>query len=225
MTDEPAQNLPAVVPPPALPAETGGLTQQQLATLAREVVMDMNDLGDILKRYSISADQYKLIEKNPFYKRTFEIFLQEWSSALSTEQRIKVKAAVTLEDSLHKIGARMVKDDELLPAVVEAGKLFKSLAQIGEHGNGGPSGEKFVINIDLGGNAKLTFEKNSAPDKPIIDAVAIQPLTEGEIKDRAVQSFGVTANPFTGIPQQPEGVRDASKVQNLPQGDGNKKTV
>lgn len=167
MTDEPSANVPAVIEPLAPAVETR--TQVKLAKLAREVAMNIRDLPVVLKDYGLTADDYNThIYPNPFYRRTLDNYIQEWNSAVSTQQRIKVEAAATLEDSLHHLGARMNKNDENLPAVVEAAKLFAKLAGVdGQAATGGGSAEKFSITINLGADTQLHYERDITPTPPI----------------------------------------------------------
>lgn len=160
MTD----HLPALVDDkdltvPSLP----GLDQHQMAKLAREVAMDIQDLDVVLKDYNLTPAQFESLQKNIFFKRVLDTAIIEWNSALSTNQRIKIEAAAILEDSLHRIGARMIKEDENLPAVVEAAKVFAKLAEIGESNRAGAAGEKFTININLGADQQIRIEKDVTP--------------------------------------------------------------
>lgn len=148
------------LPAPSMPKELG---EVQLSKLAHEVAMDIRDLDIVLVDYNINADQYKVLLTTPYYKRALEVALQEWNGALSTHQRIKIKSAALLEQNLIGLATRMGQNAEALPAVVEAGKLLKSLAGIQDNDKPMGTGEKFSITINLGADEKLTFEKDVTP--------------------------------------------------------------
>jgi hypothetical protein len=94
----------------------------------------------------------------------------EWNSALSTHDRIRIEAAAIMEDAMPGLSARMKSRDEALPAAIEAGKLFAKLAGLGEVNKAAAgSGEKFVIQIDLGADTKLRYEKDVSPILPVIE--------------------------------------------------------
>jgi len=135
----------------------------ELAHLAREIAMDIKELPVILKTFNITQLQYDGLLTNPFYKAALDAAIIEWNSALSTTARIKIEAAATLEAALPSLGAKMQKKDESLDAQVKAGQLFAKLAGIGESGQGPTSGERFVININLGADTKIRYEKDVAP--------------------------------------------------------------
>ena len=165
---EPIPAPPAVFLP-MVPDGTA-LTPMGLAALAREVAMDIKELPEILKFYKLTDATYADICKIPFYARALEVALIEWNSALSTPDRIKIEAAATLEDALHGLGARMKNKDEAFPAAIEAGKLFAKIAGLGEPGRAeGAPGEKFTININLGADTKLHYEKDVTPILPVIE--------------------------------------------------------
>lgn len=139
------------------------LTPQQMASLAREVAMDIRELSAILGDYRITETQYDTLKENSFFKKALEASVIEWNSALSTHQRIKLQAAASLEQALPILGARMMKSDEDLNKAVETGKLLTKIAGIGEDRKDGVPGEKFTITINLGADQQLTIEKDKAP--------------------------------------------------------------
>lgn len=157
--------------PVNLPMPTGtDITPHLLAALAREVAMDIKELPDILKHYKLSQEDYEKIAKIPFYAKALESAVIEWNSALSTPTRIRLEAAAIIEDAMPKLAARMKHQDEAFPAAIEAGKLFTKLAGLdAADKTGNTTGEKFTININLGEDAKLRYEKDVTPAIPIIE--------------------------------------------------------
>lgn len=150
-----AVNLPAKVGPPG----------QLLIDLAMEVATDMRETADILKSFSLTQKDYAAISKNPYFQRVLATAKREWESVNSTEDRLKLKARLALELGMITLGSRMADDKEPLNAAVEAGKLFAKLAGVGEERPTGAPGEKFTININLGADSKLSYEKNVTPKK------------------------------------------------------------
>jgi hypothetical protein len=59
----------------------------------------------------------------------------------------------------------MQNKGEGLPGVVEAAKLFAKVAGAGEQKSGGGApGERFTINIDLGGDQRITVASSPPPE-------------------------------------------------------------
>lgn len=144
------------------------LTPPELAGLARLIAMELRDRSDILKDFKLTETQYEFLEAhNPFFKAALHAACTEWHAPLNTPERIKVEAAAILEDSLIGLGARMQNKGEGLPGVVEVAKLFAKVAGVGERevGSSAP-GERFTINIDLGGDQKITVASSPAPSPP-----------------------------------------------------------
>jgi hypothetical protein len=177
--EEPAPTEPS---PPVTAAVTPGLTPEgvqaakalvqlppltvpELAKLAREIAMDIKERHVILKEFGLSQTQFDFLSSsNDFFKQALNACCIEWHAPLSTQERIKTEAAAILEDSLPGLGARMQSKSEGLPGVIEAAKLFAKVAGVGERETGGGAvGERFVINIDLGGGQKITAETSPAP--------------------------------------------------------------
>jgi hypothetical protein len=156
-------NIPVVI-------EGLSITPIRLAMLANEIAMDMKELADILKLYKLSESDYLKISKIPFFTNALETATIEWQSPLGTHARIRIESAAILEEALPGLSARMKSKDEAFPAAIEAGKLFAKIAGLGEPDKAGASsGEKFTINIDLGQDKKLTYEKDVSPIIPVIE--------------------------------------------------------
>ena len=158
LTPEGKQAAKALIAMPAIPP-------QDLAKLAREIAMDIRQRSDVLNDYKLTETQYEFLEaNNDFFRAALHAACKEWQAPLNTQERIKVEAAAILEDSLIGLGARMQNKGEGLPGVVEVAKLFAKVAGVGERelGSGTP-GERFTINIDLGGDQKITVATSPAP--------------------------------------------------------------
>jgi hypothetical protein len=142
-----------------------------MAKLAREIAMDIKERHVVLTEYKLTQVQYDfLAEHNEFYKNALDAACLDWHAPLSTAERIKVEAAAILEDSLPGLGARMQNKSEGLPGVIEAAKLFAKVAGVGEREAGGSAaGERFTINIDLGGDQKISVSTAApAPAAPAV---------------------------------------------------------
>jgi hypothetical protein len=145
------------------------MTHGALASLAREVAMDIKTHDSILLMYKLSNAQYEYLkEHNDFFKAALHSCAIEWHSALTTPERIKIEAAAALEDAMPRLSARMVNIAEGLPGVTEVAKLFAKIAGVGEREQGqGAPGERFTISINLGGDEKLIVSsKDVTPPRP-----------------------------------------------------------
>ena len=148
------------------------ISPSDLAKLAREIAMNIKERPVVFREYGLTQTQYEYLEKyNEFYVAALRAACIEWQGPLSTEERIKIEAAAILEDSLLGLGLRMQNKSEGLPGVIEAAKLFAKIAGVGERAAGAaPSGERFTINIDLGGDAKISVSTQTIAPTP--DAAA-----------------------------------------------------
>lgn len=146
---------------PDVPAVTDSeLSSFDLARLAREMVMRIRDPDQILLSFGLNKGKYKDLCNSKTYKQIHDAIEQDWESATNTETRIKIQAAAFLEQAIPTMSGRIMNEKEPLREVVEGGKLFAKLAGLTEpHEKSGGGSEKFVINIDLGADKKLHFEK------------------------------------------------------------------
>ena len=143
-----------------------------LSQLAREIAMNLKERHVVLKEYNLTKPQYEYLEaNNEFYQNALAAACKDWHAPLSIQERLKVEAATILEDGLPGLGARMQSKSEGLPGVIEAAKLFAKIAGVGEREAGASApGERFTINIDLGGGQNITVQSSpvqEATSEPI----------------------------------------------------------
>lgn len=122
----------------------------KVAALVRELAVNMYDEDVTLKKYVLTKEQFNLLNENKFFKQALEVATAEWNSPQSTNKRLALEAAITLETVMPSIGARLQKPDEPLPGIIEGAKLLAKMASIGEDKTGGVPTEKFSIVINMG---------------------------------------------------------------------------
>lgn len=197
----------ATVTPPA-----PDLDETKMAALAREMAWNIRAPADNLKTFGITQEQFDhFVLTNAFYKRAFEVFVLEWESAKSTNQRLAVKSAAALEDRMPEIAARMGDKKEALSGVIEAAKLFAKLAGAGEQKQDVAPGEKFTININLG-NTKLRYEESIGGQAPVIDIEAARPVSP-------VRSIPQGKNDIPALPAVTQGKSEDPPLFQVPEGD------
>lgn len=147
-----------------------------LAKLAQELAMNIREPAETLAIYKISEAEWAVIQSNDFFKRAFDQYVIEWNSAKSTNDRLKIEAAVGLEAAMPSLSARMQSNNEDLGKAVEVAKLFSKISGVdAEPKGGGNPADKFSITINLGEDVKLKFEKDVEPTEPkVIEAVPIK---------------------------------------------------
>jgi hypothetical protein len=156
------------------------LDQFKLAALAREIVMNVKTVHEVLKDYQITWDEYKEeVEPNPFFKKVFEQQIIEWNSVSSTKDRIKAQAQAGLEKALQPLGVRLMDPNESLNAQVETGKLFAKLGQLDTPKEGPTASERFTITINLGADEKVVIDQPKTPVQSP-ESIALKALTANE---------------------------------------------
>lgn len=144
--------------------EEPGISDAKLSYIARELAMDIIDLPNILKVANVTHQEFERISKLPRFQRLLESETQAWAGALNTHERVRIKAAYSVEDWLLSAHQDMTNDREPLAARAQVAKLVSSLAGMGlaQANVEGSPGERVTVNINLGTN-KLTFEKEITP--------------------------------------------------------------
>ena len=190
----------------ALPSTLDSVT---MAKLARDIAMDIKERHVILREHGLTNEQYDFLEaNNPFFKNALQACIIEWHSPLSTAERVRLASAAILEDSLPGLGARMQNKVEGLPGVVETAKLFQKLSGIGERDAGAANaGERFTINIDLGGDQKIvvTTAQEAVLDTGRDQTLQILANSEGQSGRLAIQEEPEVSNEECALPPLSKG--------------------
>jgi len=137
------------------------------AQLIWELVSDISAPSDVLARHGLDKAGLQRKLRNPMFRSAFNETKRLWNADLNVNERIRIKAALMLEDSLPDI-YKIIKDDSQpsaakLEAVEKLGKLSQTMAPKKE----GQMGERHTITINVG-------------DKPITIEHMTQPAIEGE---------------------------------------------
>ena len=135
-----------------------------LLKLAREIAMDLHDLPDILKRHGLSEEDWTRLSTDQNFLKLLEGEVVAWQAAANTHDRTKLKAAALVEEWLPEANRRIHDPGEALSAKTELAKLLARIADMGlgnANVNGG--GERFVVNINLGGDKQLKFTHEVTP--------------------------------------------------------------
>jgi len=132
-----------------------------LKELASEIACDSFDMGAILKAHSLTLEQFKRIEHTPRFQMYLKEAVANWNSTANTQERVKSKTAVSVEDMLPTLHSTVLDKTQPLAPRVELFKALMRAAGIGEKATAGASdaGEKFSVTINLGGEKSLKIER------------------------------------------------------------------
>lgn len=135
--------------PTELPAEE--VFAVDLAMLAREIAMDLFDVGQILELHRLTDDEWRRIQETPKFQQMLAEMLAEWNSAASTRDRVRLKAATGLESVL-EVYIRNIGDETIpLTQRTEAGKFLARLGELdGQHAGMSGGGGQLLIQLNIG---------------------------------------------------------------------------
>lgn len=138
-----------------------------LRNLAQDIVRNIQDPLQLLSKYGITQPQYDEVAKTRVYREMLSQSALEWGAAGNTAERIKLKSAALIEDSLPELGAFLVDKKETLSSRVS---LLQTLAKLGSLG-GGPvqsqgDGHIFRMTINLGDNKTPVIIDQKVADLP-----------------------------------------------------------
>jgi hypothetical protein len=210
LAPEPAKTTAAPVPvtaPVTFPRDFG---IPQMSALAAELSRELYSVDDTLRAHHITRAQYDVLLKNEQFQKMLEQASKEWNAPTNVKERVALQAALLVERTLPTVGARLENQREDLPAVVEGLKLAAKLGGIGEGAQQAGPQERFVINIDLGGD-KLTFDTTRPVQVPAQEGPRLLEAMEPSVKDRgtvALQEDAEGPGKSPPVQSKPEGTRE-----------------
>ena len=197
---EPVTPPAAPVPLPAVPAPPTRISRrfsiEEARALARAIAETLGPIDGVLADRNISKEFYEELLRNPFYTEALARASEEWHSIKSTPQRVALKAAALIEDSMLVVGARLSSKVEPLEKVAQMTKVYADLAGMGKQQANNAPQERVTISIDFGADTKLLVEKT-------IEASPIPENSEGASYLHTIQS-------------QPEGSASPGSIRFLP---------
>ncbi len=137
-----------------------------LITFAREIAIDHWDIEDVLDRYQLRYDDFRLLFEFPRFTRLLANEEESWSSAKNTHERVRLKSAALIESYLEAAAKSLMSDHETLVAKTGLAKLVGSFAGLGEEAlraQKGVGGSGFSITINLG-DRTLSVSTGTAPE-------------------------------------------------------------
>jgi len=143
-----------------------------LATLAREIAMDVLEIPQLLQLHQLTNEEWLRIQENPKFIDMVATLSAEWQAASNTRERVKMKAATGLESQLSVYIRDLGRDDIPLAQRVEAGRFLARLGELdGDKSVLGSGGSGVTINISTSAEMPpLTIEATSSPSPRLVGA-------------------------------------------------------
>lgn len=158
---------PMVLPIPPLPVgpNTGieGLNDHD-ARLIWDLVSKMRPATDVLTTYGLTPADLRAKAGNELWASAYREAEKLWTSDMNIQQRIRLKAAFLLEDSLAHVFSIVSAQGISLTNKLEAVEKLIKISTVANVPKEGPSGEKHNITINIGGGVapiKVVAETNS----------------------------------------------------------------
>lgn len=125
--------------------------EQRLRTLASGLVRGLEDAAVVLGRLGFTSHDYMELSETRSFQQMLRQAQDEWEGASNTHKRIKLKAAVNIEEALPHFYKAMTDDKEPLSSKVKAFEVVSKVAGLGNpEPVGAGAGQFFKLEINLG---------------------------------------------------------------------------
>jgi replicative superfamily II helicase len=119
------------------------------ARLIWDLVSNMRPAAEILKNYGLSPGDLAVKAQNELFTSAYREAQRLWKSDMNIQQRIRLKAAFLLEDSLPRL-FQIVTSDNPVNAKLNAIEQLQKIAIVQNENKKGDSMEKHNIIINIG---------------------------------------------------------------------------
>lgn len=150
-----------------------GYDDLTILKLAREIAMDIRPLEDILASAGVDDADWEAIRANPGFTKVLRRSVEEWNSAVNTQERVRLKTLAIVEEALPEFYARAHDSKEALQHKVKLLEVFGKFAGIGGVlGSGESVADRLTVTINLGADQQLRIEKDVTPQGNLIEGEA-----------------------------------------------------
>ena len=141
--------------------------EARLRELANAIAKDVEDNDKLLERLGFTREDYDTLCETRTFKAMLNEAAGEWEGASNTHKRIKLKAAINVEQALPHFFQAMTGDKEPLSSKVKALEVVARVAGLGntELAPAG-GGQYFKLEINLGGNKPPMVIENMVDAEP-----------------------------------------------------------
>jgi hypothetical protein len=180
--------------------------EQRLRELANGIVRGIQTPEEVLEHLGFTTSEYVELSETRSFRQMLRQAQDEWDGASNTHKRIKLKAAVNIEQALPHFYMAMTDAKEPLSSKVKAFEVVSRVAGLGnpEPVNTG-AGQFFKLEINLGQGVA-----------PIMLGAGVENMTiEHENQEMRVHPLGVgLASPLTDVYSQSK-LFDALPLEDL----------
>jgi len=140
--------------------------EMRLRELANGIVRAVEEPEPLLDRLGFTSSDYAELSETRMFRQMLTQAQSEWEGASNTHKRIKLKAAVNIEEALPHFYKAMTSEKEPLSSKVKA---FEVVAKVAGLGMNEPvpagTGQFFKLEINLGGGvAPITVGNSGSPE-------------------------------------------------------------
>jgi hypothetical protein len=153
--------------------------ENRLRELATGLAKGVEDEEVLFTRLGFTPEDYQELSETRTFKEILRQATSEWEGASNTHKRIKLKAAVNVEQALPSFYQAMVDTKEPLSSRVKA---LEVVSRIGGLGMNEPvpvgTGQYFKLEINLGGGRSPLVIENVAVLEPGAGEESEEPVEE-----------------------------------------------
>lgn len=163
--------------------------EQRLRELANGVVRGIQTPEEVLSILGFTSHEYTELSETRMFRQMLRQAQDEWEGASNTHKRIKLKAAVNIEQALPHFYTAMTDPKEPLSSKVKAFEVVSRVAGLGNPEPAGVgAGQFFKLEINLGGgiapimlasgveNVTIEHEAQAYTQSRLFDALPLEEL-------------------------------------------------
>ena len=154
MTHQPDEVFPPMFAVEATTATAVEAINDIDARLIWDLVSNMRPAADILKQYGLEPGDLAVKAQNEMFAGAYREAQRLWKSDMNIQQRIRLKAAFLLKDSLPSLFGIIKQEGIGINAKLAAIEQLTKISTVANDPKKGEASEKHSITINIGGDKK-----------------------------------------------------------------------
>lgn len=146
--------------------------EARLRYMARELAMDIVEVENLLQSLDMDVEEWDRLTQHPMFKKLYAEEKERWNSSLNTKERVEIKTWSIIEMALEQFQQYLHDPNFSDNAKVALFTAMQKQVGIGnKEATASDPGQRVQIEINLGADHKLSYDKELSP--PTIEHQAI----------------------------------------------------
>lgn len=161
-----------------------GLFNKNTVAVAIDLASELFPPNEVCKRHNLTTAELKQLLKDPQFRHQYREYKSKWNAPMSTLERIRLKSAVAVEDSIAALHAMFHNSNMLPSARIDAFKQLVVLSETAPKAKDSNAGGAFQLTIQLADGSQpqslvIDHDDAQSSDDTVAEPISTQAKLSG----------------------------------------------